>query len=165
MTGAQIGTAFHRMMRMLDLCALRASGDLEGELTRQAEAMRADGVVTAQEAAAVPARMLTALMASPLGVRMLRAKRLEREWAFTFRRTDDSGAQQLIQGVIDCCFVEDGQWVLLDYKTDSPADAAGAIARHRPQLELYAQALSQITGMPVKERLLVLVRSGLSYTV
>ena len=165
MTGAQIGTAFHRMMRMLDLQALRAAGDLEGEIRRQAEAMRADGVVTAQEAAAVPVRLLTALMASPLGVRMLRAGRLEREWAFTFRRTDDSGAQQLIQGVIDCCFVEDGQWVLLDYKTDSPADAAGAIARHRPQLELYAQALSQITGMPVKERLLVLVRSGLSYTV
>ncbi|MDD7173470.1 MAG: UvrD-helicase domain-containing protein [Clostridiales bacterium] len=165
MTGAQIGTAFHRMMRMLDLCALRASGDLEGELTRQAEAMRADGVVTAQEAAAVPVRMLTALMASPLGVRMLRAERLEREWAFTFRRTDDSGAPQLIQGVIDCCFVEDGQWVLADYKTDSPADVAGAIARHRPQLALYAQALHAITGMPVKERLLVLVRSGMSYAV
>ena len=165
MTGAQIGTAFHRMMRMLDLCALRAASDLSGELTRQAEAMRTDGVITAQEAAAVPVRLLTALMASPLGVRMLRAERLEREWAFTFRRTDDSGAQQLIQGVIDCCFVEDGQWVLADYKTDSPADVPGAIARHRPQLELYAQALSQITGMPVKERLLVLVRSGLSYNV
>ena len=63
-----------------------------------------------------------------------------------------------MQGVIDCCFIEQGAWVLVDYKTD--ADAEGAAERHRPQLELYAQALAGITGRPVHERVLYLVRAG-----
>ena len=53
--------------------------------------------------------------------------------------------------------------MLVDYKTD--ADAAGAIERHRPQLELYAQALAGITGLPVRERVLYLVRAGRAYQV
>ena len=53
----------------------------------------------------------------------------------------------VVQGIIDACFLEDGGWVLLDYKTDmvfgSPKEAAEA---HRPQLLLYARALQEGTG-------------------
>ena len=79
-----------------------------------------------------------------------------------YKRQAETGAQ-LLQGVIDCCFIERGAWVLVDYKTD--ANAAGAIERHRPQLELYAQALAGITGLPVRERVLYLVRAGRAYQV
>ena len=160
MTGAQIGTAFHRMMRMLDLEALRATADMAREIARQMEQMKADGVVTQAEYAAVPARMLVRFFASPLGVRLLRSRRVEREWAFTYRRETAEGEIQLVQGVIDCCFEENGKWVLVDYKTDSPSDVPGAIARHRPQLEIYADALERITHTPVQERILYLVRAG-----
>lgn len=162
MTGAQIGTAFHRMMRMLDLDALRATRDLAAEIDRQRAALLEKGVVSENELAAVHPRLLVRLFASPLGVRMLAAEELHREWAFTYRRETEDGAQ-LLQGVIDCCFIERGAWVLVDYKTD--ADAAGAIERHRPQLELYAQALAGITGRPVRERVLYLVRAGMGYQV
>ena len=113
----------------------------------------------------MPARMLVDFFASPLGVRLLRSHRVEREWAFTFRRQGSDGAMQLVQGVIDCCFEEGGSWVLIDYKTDSPSDAEGAIQRHRPQLKIYAQALENITGMAVKERVLYLIRAGAGYAV
>ena len=162
MTGAQIGTAFHRMMRMFDFDALRATHNLEEEIDRQRAALLEKGIVSENELATVRPRLLVRLFASPLGVRMLAAKELHREWAFTYRRETEDGAQ-LLQGVIDCCFVERGAWVLVDYKTD--ADAAGAIERHRPQLELYAQALAGITGMPVRERVLYLVRAGMGYQV
>lgn len=162
MTGAQIGTAFHRMMRMLDLDALRATRDFAAEIDRQRAALLEKGVVSENELAAVHPRLLVRLFASPLGVRMLAAGELHREWAFTYRRETEDGAQ-LLQGVIDCCFIERGAWVLVDYKTD--ADAAGAIERHRPQLELYAQALAGITGRPVRERVLYLVRAGMGYQV
>ena len=164
MTGAQIGSAFHRMMRMLDLDALRAAHDLESEIQRQRERLRADGVISEAESSAVPAGMLTRFFASPLGVRMLESEEIHREWAFTYRRETEAGAQ-LLQGVIDCCFKEKGGWVLLDYKTDSASDIAGALARHRPQIELYAQALSGITGVPVRERAIYLVRAGAGYQV
>ncbi|MDO5377709.1 MAG: 3'-5' exonuclease, partial [Clostridia bacterium] len=165
MTGAQIGTAFHRMMRMLDLKALSEAKSLESELSRQVRLMREDGVVTEAEARAVPEGMLLRLLASPFGVRMLRAEEIRREWAFTFRRRTPDGREQLVQGIVDCCFVENGRWVLVDYKTDSAADIPGAIARHRPQLDIYAQALAGVTGRPVAEHILYLVRAGAGYHV
>ena len=165
MTGAQIGTAFHRMMRMLDLNALRETTNLQEEIHAQTAQMLSDGVVSQAEYDAVPLRMLVSFFASPLGVRLLKSSRVEREWAFTFRRTAQDGSMQLVQGVIDCCFEEDGRWVLVDYKTDSPADVPGAMARHRPQLEIYADALARITKQPVKERVLYLVRAGIGYQV
>ena len=164
-TGAQIGTAFHRMMRMLDLDALRDSADLRAEIARQADAMREDGVVTAAEAAAVPAHMLARLFEEPLGARLLASPRVMREWAFTWKRQTPQGETQLLQGVIDCCFEENGAWVLLDYKTDSAVDVSGALARHRPQLALYADALTALTALPVRERVLYLVRAGRGYNV
>ena len=68
-----------------------------------------------------------------------------------------------MQGVIDCCFIEKGEWVLLDYKTDSAEDAAQVLSRYRPQITLYAQALAEITGIPVKERVLYLTQKGKAY--
>ena len=163
MTGAQIGTAFHRAVCMIDLSALRGVPSLERAVGGELARLRALGVLTAQEAQAVTAPMLTRLFASPVGVRMLESPRVEREWAFTFRRTAADGAVQLIQGIVDCCFMENGKWVLVDYKTDR--DARGAIERHRGQLELYAQALAGITGIPVQDRVLYLVRLGVGYNL
>ncbi|MBQ7824918.1 MAG: PD-(D/E)XK nuclease family protein, partial [Clostridia bacterium] len=119
--------------------------------------------LTRAEYDAVPARMLVSLFASPVGVRMLASDTVQREWAFTYKRETADGQVQLVQGVIDCCFMEDGKWVLLDYKTDR--DAKGAIERHRGQLDIYADALQRITGVPVSGRILYLVRMGIGYSV
>ena len=70
------------------------------------------------------------------------------------------GGELLVQGTIDCCFVEDGQWVLLDYKTDRTDDMDALRAHYEKQLKVYALALERITGMPVKQRLLCLLSSG-----
>ena len=99
---------------------------------------------------------------SETGRAILSGCRVLREKPFEIRM-DEDGQMRLVQGVIDLCFLENGAWVLVDYKTD--ADAAGAIERHRPQLELYAQALAGITGRPVRERVLYLVRAGMGYQV
>ena len=60
----------------------------------------------------------------------------------------------LLQGVIDCAFMENGAWVLVDYKTDRIADEDAFIQRYQLQLEWYARALEKITGLPVKEKYL-----------
>ena len=70
------------------------------------------------------------------------------------------GEELLVQGTIDCCFIEDGQWVLLDYKTDRTEDMDALRAHYAPQLRLYALALQRITGMPVKQRTLCLIAQG-----
>ena len=55
----------------------------------------------------------------------------------------------LVQGVIDLCFLENGAWVLVDYKTDRcPAEELPAM--YGDQLRWYARALREITGLPVR---------------
>ncbi len=69
-------------------------------------------------------------------------------------------------GVIDCCFLRtDGEWVLLDYKTDRADDPDALADRYRPQIGWYANALETITGIPVRQRLICLLRAGLEIAV
>ena len=103
--------------------------------------------------------------ASPLFLRMAASDRVEREWSFLCpmpaRRLlpeTDSDEPILLQGVIDACFIENGAWVLLDYKTDRvTGDPKEYAKKHAQQVALYAEALEKLSGMPVKERHIVLL--------
>ena len=57
----------------------------------------------------------------------------------------------LVQGIIDAWFIEDGEIVLLDYKTDRVEDEETLLRRYRLQLELYKRALEAATNKKVKE--------------
>ena len=65
-----------------------------------------------------------------------------------------SGTMVLIQGVIDAFFLEDGEIVLVDYKTDMVRKEAELILRYERQLALYQQALECNLGRKVKEKLI-----------
>ena len=57
-----------------------------------------------------------------------------------------------IQGFIDLLFEEDGELVVVDYKTDDVREEAeNGIDRYRIQGAAYALALQKATGKPVKE--------------
>ena len=51
-----------------------------------------------------------------------------------------------------------GGWVLLDYKTDFARDEQALLERYGPQLRLYKRALEEITGTPVSQAWLCLLR-------
>ena len=60
----------------------------------------------------------------------------------------------LRESVIDAYFEEDGEFVLLDYKTDSKVDEAELRKRYKTQLDYYAKALERLEGKKVKEVLI-----------
>ena len=64
----------------------------------------------------------------------------------------------LLQGVIDAFFFEEGQLVIVDYKTDSLKDYEDKEARLRglygKQLECYGMALESILNKSIKEKIL-----------
>lgn len=104
---------------------------------------------------------------TPLYERMCRSPRVEREWNFVFPMDAtallDTTVHEtiLLQGVIDACFLEDGSWVLLDYKTDHvEGDAKLHAARHQRQVDLYARALGALTQIPVRETYVVLLNAN-----
>ena len=55
---------------------------------------------------------------------------------------DDSDEQILVQGVIDLYFIdENGQLVLVDYKTDYVENEQELVDKYTVQLQLYKKAL------------------------
>ena len=71
----------------------------------------------------------------------------------------EGSGTMLVQGILDLAFLEDG-WVLVDYKTDrvTKETLAQTAQGYAVQLALYARALAEITGIPVKERYLYFLR-------
>ena len=68
---------------------------------------------------------------------------------------EDSQSKELavVQGIIDLYFIEDGEIVLVDYKTDRVrrGEEQKLIDHYRTQMLSYRQALEQMTGKRVKE--------------
>ena len=57
----------------------------------------------------------------------------------------------IVQGVMDCVFLENGEWILVDYKTDSVERPEELAERYGAQLAWYRTALARLTGKPVRE--------------
>ena len=155
LTAAQRGTVTHRVLGLLDETLLR-----DGKLDEALAQLQAQNLLTDAEKAVIRRDWLRHFFSSALGKRALASDTLRREWSFNLRGPYGS----MIQGVIDLCFLEDGQWVLADYKTDD-ADGETLLRRYALQLRWYARALGDITGIPVKEAWLFGLRAGESYPV
>jgi ATP-dependent helicase/nuclease subunit A len=159
---AEYGTLTHNALMAADLNALRGlkGSALTQELAWQMASLKESGRLYGD----VEPKLIARFFGSETGQRLLASPRVEREWPFNLR-VDSKGERLLVQGVIDCCFLEDGEWVLLDYKTDRSDDVSDLLDHYRPQVEWYAKALAEITGIPVKQRLICLLRAGLELTV
>ena len=159
--GAARGTAYHRLMECLDYAEVESEVQLEVQLKRLLESQK----MTEQEAECIRIRDIKKFVDSELGQRMKKAvvkKQLYREQPFVIRRSasllDDSWKDEtiLVQGIIDAYFTEDGEIVLVDYKTDRvrKGQEQKLVDLYHVQLEDYAQALERMTGMNVKEKII-----------
>lgn len=109
------------------------------------------GFLTAQQAAALDIPCLLAFFKSDLYRRMSASSRLYREFHFTCLQPVQPEEFTVVQGIADCVFEENGTLVIVDYKTDRVSTAKELIARYRPQLDIYRNALSAALDMPVSE--------------
>ena len=60
--------------------------------------------------------------------------------------------KQIVDGELDLCFAEDDGLVIVDYKTDRVHEVE-ELRRHKPQLDLYENAMKQVMDLPVKEKI------------
>ena len=164
LTGAERGTATHLALRYIELGAIHSAGDARDAI----EALVLSGRLSRREAGAVDAGSVFALAAGPLGRRIAAADRAWREFSFSLLCPAEDifpgaeGDEILLQGVVDCCFVERGGLVVVDYKTDAvPAEEVEERAEsYRPQIEAYARAMHSITGLPVREKIVYFLSAG-----
>lgn len=158
LTPAQRGTATHKFMQFSNYAAARA--DIESELARLVDG----GFLSEDEGKAVNIGAAKRFFMSPLAERIFASDNVMREKKFASlfpakffypELTGEAAEEKIVvQGIADCVFVEDGELVIVDYKTDTGVDAEALLDRYSAQLEIYREALSQALGMPVKETLL-----------
>ena len=76
--------------------------------------------------------------------------------------TLDADDAVLLQGVVDCFFEEDGELVVVDFKTDriGRTQIEERAEYYRPQLEAYSMALMRVMGKKVREKVLYFFSVG-----
>jgi len=165
LTPAQRGIATHRFMQYADY--EKAGRDVDTELER----LIADGMLTEAEAKVVDKKAISTFFESELAKRILSAEKVYKEYAFTasiplneiepsIKNTDEV---IIIEGVADCAFIENGELVIVDFKTDKASQGIELAEKYKEQLSVYRRCLAEVIGIPVKQTLIYSFR--LSETV
>lgn len=177
-SSTELGTGIHAVLLALDLDRInrcKDPGAVREAVAAQADAMVAEERMVGGLRDALDLAPLGEFFASSLGKRLLAARVVKRELPFNYRipagEVDEQWAQSkktiTLQGMIDCCFMEEDHWVLLDYKTDryhGTGPKKALIAAYKSQLMLYKRALEAITDIPVMECTLVFLTMGETIT-
>ena len=151
-TGAQWGTLMHEAMQWLPVKKYT-----QQSMTDMLDSLQAEGKFSDEERSLLSDRSLYGFFNSDLGQRLIASRRVERELPFSMLFDGnrvypdvEKGERLFLQGIIDTAFVEDGQWVLVDYKTDRVKSGDELIRRYKIQMDLYKEALETLTDMSVK---------------
>ncbi|MBU3198094.1 helicase-exonuclease AddAB subunit AddA [Clostridium estertheticum] len=160
---AEKGTAMHSVLQRLDLTKVTTSIEIEA----QVQILLEKSLISKEEGKAVRIDKLVKLFKTLLGQRMIKAyslNLLKREVPFHMEISSTDidkslpveiyGDEQImLQGIIDCYFEENGQIILVDYKTDfvKNGEVNSLIDKYKSQLDYYAKALEVTLGVEVKE--------------
>lgn len=146
------GSAYHRVMECLDYSVSVNLDGVKADINRMLET----GKMNELQVKSVNPWDINTFVQSDTGRRVANAVNcgsVRREQPFVFEYEG-----QLIQGIIDLYFEEDGEFVLVDYKTDrvmkGEAGEKELVRRYAIQLDYYAKALTQLTGKKVKEKII-----------
>lgn len=162
-SGAARGTAYHRILELLDYSCSYTRETLKAAIQRFVEDAKIDSV----SVQSVNPDDLWHFLQSDCAARMQKAAlsgKLRKEQPFVlgveagrvYPEADPEGKEELliVQGMIDLFFEEDGEIVLLDYKTDWVHNEEELVKRYQIQLDYYQEALEKSLGKRVKERLI-----------
>lgn len=157
LTGAQKGIATHSFMQFANY--ERAKNNLESEINAVFER----GFLTEEEKNAVDRKQLKSFFESSLCARILKSPLVMREKKFMINvpisevypeLSQFENESVMIQGIADCAFLENGELVVLDYKTDRLETKEQFCEKYENQVRTYKKALELCTGYKVRETLL-----------
>lgn len=155
LTPTERGTALHKFMQYADFPA--AIRDVSAEIERLYEYE----YISRAEADAIDLKRVGAFFETELFRRILAADRLFREQRFMLAVSAEElypdlsesarGHDVIVQGAVDCMFVEGDHIVLIDFKTDRTDDADFLLAHYSEQLRTYCHAAEKMLSLPVRE--------------
>ena len=157
LSGKKKGDAYHKVMELLDF-----SGG-EGSAGRQLDGLLSRGKITEAERLSVSDSDIDAFLGSELCERAAKSGNIRREFPIFCECGADLWGEEgwseaeekpFIQGIADMFFTENDEIVLVDYKTNKNTTPEQLTEEYRGQLMIYSKALTEATGMRVKECLL-----------
>ena len=166
--GALRGTAYHRVFELFDYDNKPESVE---DVTAMMECMVSKSLLDKESMELVDASKLLTFAKTNLGTRMEKAHKaglLYREKPFVMGipacdiDKDKYTSEELVvvQGIVDAWFEENGEIVVVDYKTDNVERIEDLRARYESQLVYYGEAIGNITGKKVKELIIYSVKFG-----
>lgn len=161
MSPASKGTAVHKFMEFFDYAS-----DDNPEV--QAERMVKDKKLSQGEKKILDFSKLNSFFKSDIACEIKKSPRLIREKKVTVSapakdfypdiQSDDE--KIIVQGYIDCAFIKDGKWVIVDYKTDKVDSGETLKSRYYNQLKMYEKALFECTGIEVSSTVIYSLHLG-----
>lgn len=153
--GALRGSAYHTFFEHLDFERMSETEDVK----KQIDELRDAGILDEKDAGYINVSDITAFAKTGLAARMRRAGEnglLFREQPFVILVKADEidpsypeDEKIMVQGIIDAYFIEDEKAVIMDYKTDKAGTGEELVKKYKAQLDYYAKAIRQLTGMEV----------------
>ena len=158
------GDAYHKVMERLDF---RTEPE---ELSAVLDRFHSEGILSDAERITVDEKDIVKFLESDLCRRAAASERVEREYPLFCEYDPKPGewgieewkdnVKPFVQGVADMFFVEDGEIVLVDYKTNRGKTADELREEYSGQLAIYAHALSEAMGMKVRQKVLFAFEIG-----
>ncbi|MCC6873797.1 MAG: UvrD-helicase domain-containing protein, partial [Sandaracinaceae bacterium] len=135
--GTRFGTLVHATLAEVDLDADRAS---VAALVSHFAAL----LVATDDERRAAIEAVVAALAHPIFTAARGAAEVRRESPIMLR-----DGEEIVEGVIDLVFLNQGRWSIVDFKTDRER-GDGSIGQYAAQLELYANAVTAATGQPTE---------------
>ena len=164
--GALRGSAMHRVLELLDFSSYvtMEAGKIKDCLQKDIEQFVADGRLPEEYARLLMKDKVAGFLQSDLAKRMAAAQKVNclfKEQPFVLsvsasllNKEYPQEEKVLIQGIVDAYFEEDGQIVIVDYKTDRVRSLQELKDRYKAQLDYYEEAIGRLTEKKVKEKIL-----------
>ncbi len=158
LTGAQKGTATHKVMQFLNF--ENAKNNLSEELLRLLEWE----FISEEEYNAINKDAILKFIKSDLFERINQSSETKREFRFITKvpagyiydniNPNLKDEQIVLQGAIDCLFFENDETVVIDFKTDRVDNESILIERYKKQIDIYAFVCEKIFGKPIKQKII-----------
>ncbi len=156
-SGTDRGTLYHKVLELINLQRVHCREDLIKELKLLTHANR----LNSKDVEKLKQDYILSFISSNIANRMREAEKKnmlykEKQFVMGIKASEvleaiDSEELILIQGIIDVFFEENGELVLLDYKSDIVSDEMQLVHRYKVQLKYYKRALEQMLNKKVKE--------------
>jgi len=163
-SGIERGTITHLVMQKLDLSLIGSIKDIKDQIDNLVK----NEILTKSQSEIINPYKIYNFFKCEIGKRMLNSEFLKREQAFyiqfraneIYKELDEKYKDEyiMVRGIIDAYFEENGEIVLIDYKTDyvDLQNKTEIINKYKKQLDLYANAIQKLTGKKVKEKYIYL---------